>query len=670
MTPSQRYPLLFAPLQIGPVTVANRIVFSAHLTNYAEDGMPSAQHAAYYEARAAGGAGLIITEEHSTHPTDWPYEKLIHGFHHDVVPGYRRITDAVHRHGTPIFAQINHNGGQASSMYTRLPVWAPSPVADPLFREVPHAVDEAEIAEIIDGYALVAANCREGGFDGIELQCSHSSIVRGFLSPVTNLRTDRYGGPLEGRARLLLELLPAVRAAVGPDLAIGVRLCGDELVEGGTTIDEAVAVAQLVERQGCADYINTSIGVATATLFMIEASMHVPPGYASFIPSAIRAAVSLPVVGVGRFKDPLQAERALEEGHCDLVGVVRGQIADAEFASKAQAGHTESIRLCLSCNQECVGRMGLNRWLGCIENPRAGKESEAVATLSPGGSVRSKLTGAARPTTSGCRSILVVGAGPAGMQAAIAAARRGLQVTVLEAATEPGGQVRVAASVPNRAEFGDLVRNQVRECRELGVSFEFEVLADAETVLSRSPAAVVVATGSRPESPWWVSPVAGTEVADVREVLEGTASPVGDVLVVDELGFHQATSVAELLADRGCRVEIVTPGMVVGQDLGMTLDLEGFTIRASAKAISCSTDRVVMGMSEEGVLLLHHPTGQQELRRAGWVVLAVAPAPDDGLYFALGEAEPSLAVHRIGDCVAPRRAHAAIIEGERIGAAL
>src|SRR6476659_1324882 len=377
------YRYLWTPLAIGPVTARNRIVFSAHLTNYAANGLPTEQHAAYYAARAEGGAGLIITEEHSTHPTDWPYEKLIHGFHRDVIPGYRRITEAVHRHRTPIFAQINHNGGQASSMYSRRPVWAPSPVADPLFRAVPKAVDSHEIAEIVAGYATVAEHCAEGGFDGIELQCSHSSIVRGFLSPATNRRTDSYGGSLENRARLLLDLVAAVRGAIGPELALGVRLCGDELIEGGTTIDESVRVAQLVEASGHVDYINTSIGVATASLFMIEASMHVPPGYALFIPSAIRKAVDLPVVGVGRFKDPLQAERALADGHCDLVGVVRGQIADADFAAKARAGATEEIRLCLSCNQECVGRMGLNRWLGCIENPRTGRESLTVLRNRP-----------------------------------------------------------------------------------------------------------------------------------------------------------------------------------------------------------------------------------------------------------------------------------------------
>ena len=215
-----QYRYLFSPLKLGPVTVGNRIVFAAHLTNYAEGGMPTQQHADYYAARAAGGAGLIITEEHSVHPTDWPYEKMIHAFHPEVVPGYRRITDAVHAHGTPIFAQINHNGGQASSMYTRLPVWAPSAVADPLFREVPKAVDHLEIAEIVAGYAEVAARCKEGGFDGIELQCSHSSIVRGFLSRATNTRTDEYGGSLANRSRFAIELIQATRAAVGPNFPI------------------------------------------------------------------------------------------------------------------------------------------------------------------------------------------------------------------------------------------------------------------------------------------------------------------------------------------------------------------------------------------------------------------------------------------------------------------
>ena len=650
------YRYLWTPLALGPITARNRIVFSAHLTNYARDGKPTEQHAAYYEARAAGGAGLIITEEHSTHPTDWPYEKLIHGFHRDVIPGYRAITDAVHRHRVPIIAQINHNGGQASSMFSRLAVWAPSAVADPLFREVPKAVTLAEIDEIVAGYALVAGHCAEGGFDGVELQCSHSSIVRGFLSPATNRRTDEHGGSLTNRCRLLVDIVAAVRRAIGSGLALGVRICGDELIEGGTTIDDAVEIAKLVEATGNVDYINTSIGVATASLFMIEASMHVPPGYAMFIPSAIRKAVDLPVVGVGRFKDPLQAERALAEGHCDLVGVVRGQIADADFAAKAKAGATDDIRLCLSCNQECVGRMGLNRWLGCIENPRTGRE----AAVAPN---RGRVPAPKRVT--------VVGAGPAGLQAAIAAARRGHAVTVYEKERHAGGQVRLAASVPNRAELGDMIRNQLTECRRLGVTIEYGVGVWAGLVAEQRPDHVIIAMGAEPQRPWWV-PDDTEQVVDVRAVLDGTAAPAGDVVMIDELGFHHATSVAELLADRGCTVEIVTNGMVVGQDLGITLDMENWWMRAGAKGIVQSTDLVAMGMGEPGprrtINLLHHPTGVTVTRNPDWVVLAVPAGPVEWLYHEL--AATGISVERIGDCVAPRRAHAAVIEGDRAGAAI
>ncbi len=658
-----RYEYLLRPLRLGPVVVRNRIVFCAHLTNYARDGRPSPQHAAYYAARARGGAGLIITEEHSTHPTDWPYEKLIHGFDPGVVPGYRRITDAVHRHGTPIFAQLNHNGGQASGMYSRLPVWAPSPVPDPMFREVPKPVTHAEIREIIEGYATVARHCRQGGFDGVELQCSHSSIVRGFLSAATNHRSDSYGGPLANRARFLLEVLAAVRAEIGTGMALGVRLCGDELMAGGITLDQATEVAKMAEDTGHVDYINTSIGVATSSLYMIEASMAVPPGYALFIPSALRKTVRLPVVGVGRFKDPVQADRALAEGHADLIGVVRGQIADPDFAAKARAGRAEDIRLCLSCNQECVGRMGLGRWLGCIENPRAGREAVPLPRQ------------AGRP-----RRVMVAGGGPGGLQAAISAARRGHDVTVNERDDDLGGQVRIAARVPGRAEFGDLIRNQIAECRRAGVAIRTGVTVDVAAVRAERPDVVIVATGARPDRPYWAHclPVTAPAICDVRDVLDGSAHPQGRVLVVDDLGFHQATGTAEALADRGCEVELVTSGMVAGQDLGITLDMETWWLRATRKGIAQTTDTMIAGVVPGGVTTQHLATGAPGQRLVDWVVLAVQQAPADELYFdvkelvlgELGRSGGGIEVHRVGDCLAPRRAHAAVIDGDRVGALL
>lgn len=631
---SDGFPHLLSPIQLGSKIIRNRIVFSAHLTNYAVDGMPTAQHAAYYGARAAGGAGLIITEEQTVHPSDRPYEKLVAGYRPEVVAGYRTITDAAHEHGAVILAQLNHNGAQGSSMHTGRPLWAPSPVPDPLFREVPKALDHAEIRELIAGYATVARHCREGGFDGVELQASQASLIRGFLAPGTNLRTDNYGGSLANRARFLLEALVAVREALGPDLLLGVRLAGEERVAGGIELGEALEVARMAEPH--VDYVNTSIGLATSTLHLIEASMATPSGYALHIPKALREVVGVPVIGVGRFSDPQQAEDALEAGQCDLVGVVRGQIADPDFAAKALRGKASEIRTCVACNQECIGRVGFNRQLGCVVNPAAGFERLPTPT-------RRRKT------------VTVVGGGPAGLQAAAVAAERGNSVVLLERSNSLGGQIAEAARAPHREELGRLTADLAERCRRAGVRIELETPAEAGDLRAD---AVVVATGARPVAPAWLD---GHNYCDVRDVLTGRATPSGRVLVIDGLGFHPATSVAELLAQRGCTVVICTDGMVVGQDLGITLDREGWLARAHALGIVQLTDRVLL----DGVRLLHHPTGEVTVGEWDWIVGAGHQQPEDGLYWDL--AGSGMERHRIGDALAPRRAHAAIIEGQRIG---
>ncbi len=260
--------------------------------------------------------------------------------------------------------------------------------------------------------------------------------------------------------------------------------------------------------------------------------------------------------------------------------------------------------------------------------------------------------------------VVVVGGGPGGLQAAIAAAQDGNRVTVLERDAVAGGQVRLAASVPNRAELGDMIRNQLNECDRLGVEIRYGVEADVDAVRALRPDRVVVATGAEPQRPWWVGGDVGN-ACDVRDVLTGAARPEGAVVLIDEIGFHHATSVAELLADRGCAVEVVTPGMVVGQDLGITLDMEQWWIRATAKGIVQSTDLVPMGFDGTTLTLLHHPTGRNQERTPDWVVLAVPAAPADALYHALRAA--GIAADRVGDCVAPRRAHAAVVEGDRAG---
>ncbi|GAA2551862.1 mycofactocin system FadH/OYE family oxidoreductase 2 [Pseudonocardia hydrocarbonoxydans] len=636
--------MLNDPIRLGSLTLRNRVVFPAHLTNFAEDGLPTAQHAAYYAARAAGGAGLVITEEHGVDPHDRPYEKLIHASD-AALPGYRAITAAVHAHGAAVLAQLTHNGGQSSGMYSRRPVHAPSPVPDPLFREVPVELDAVGIARIVDGYAATAARCVAGGFDGVELQGAHSSLIRQFLSPATNRRADAHG---RDRDRFLLDVVAAVRAAIGPDRVLGVRLCGDEGIEHGIGIDDAVATARRLRDTGTVDYLNTAIGVATSTLYLVEASLRFPPGYALSVPAAIRAAVDLPVVGVGRFTTPADAERALTQGHCDLVGVVRGQIAEPAFASAP-------VRACVGCNQECVGRVGRNRWLGCAVNPRAGRESVALPAPGVG------------------RRVLVVGAGPGGLRAAATAAARGHRVELYERDDTTGGAVRLAAAAPGRAEFGRVVHDLLAECRAAGVEIRTGVDVDAALVERVAPDVVVLATGARARRPGW----AVDGVVDVRDVLSGrldaVTSPGDRVLVYDELGFHQAPAAAEWLAARGCTVEIMTPGMVVAQDLGTTLDMELFHRRAHAAGITLTTDRMVTGAvggasAGPEVTVLHHTVGTVERRRYDLVVTVVPPTPDDALWAALrGGPRP---VHRVGDCLAPRRVHAAVAEGDRVAVGL
>ncbi|NLU64506.1 mycofactocin system FadH/OYE family oxidoreductase 2 [Rhodococcus sp. HNM0563] len=635
-------------LRIGPFTLRNRMIFPAHLTNFAIDGVITDQHIAYYEARARGGAAMIITEEHTVHPSDRPYEKLIRGWDPAVLPGYRRLADAVHRHGTRLLAQLNHNGAQGSSMYTGRPLWSPGTDPDPLFREVPMEVGEREIAELIEGYADVARRCIDGGFDGVEIQCSQASILRAFLASGTNPRTDRYGGDLHGRARLLLEVLAGVRAAIGSGHVVGVRLSGYDGTDGGIDVDDSVHVARMLETTGHVDYLNTSVGVATETLHLIEAPMATPHGYSLFVPSAIRAAVSLPVVGVGRFTRPDQVRAALSDGVCDLVGAVRAQIADPDFAGKVLSGLDDEVRPCIGCNQECIGRVGLGRWIGCTVNPRAGRESVLLPEVRAPG-----------------RRVLVVGGGPAGLQAAATAADRGHVVTLCERKTLTGGQIRGAAAAPHRGELLGIVTRLEAECLRAGVEIRTGVDVDVDVIRELRPDAVIVATGARPLRPAWAAAI--EQVVDVRDVLEGRATLSGRILVVDDLGFHEATSVAELLADRGCDVTVCTPGMIVGQDLGLTLDMDGWLRRAHEKGIGMVPDVAVAGLvvrdNRLHVSLVHHPTGKTRVLTVDGVVVATHQAPVGELWTALSES--GIHVSRIGDAVTPRRAHAAFLEGDR-----
>jgi mycofactocin system FadH/OYE family oxidoreductase 2 len=661
-----QYQYLFTPIRIGQTTIANRIVFAAHLTNLAEDNLPGPRLIAYYTERARGGCGLIITEEQSVHPSDWAYQKLIHGFDPHVIPAYLRMTRAVHEHGTRMFAQINHNGMQASSIYSRRPVLGPSPLPDPIHREMCKELEQEEIAEIVHGFTLVARHVRDGGFDGAELQASHSSLIRQFFSPYYNRRTDAYGGSLENRMRFVLEVIRAVRVEIGRDFTLGIRLCGDELIPAGLTLDDVREIARRLEATGQLDFINTSIG-EFHNLYMVEGSMHTPPGYQLFVSAGIREVVKLPVFCTGRIKDPVQAERILREGLADMVDVVRGQICDPAFTRKAHEGRTESIRLCISCNQYCIGRMGLNLSLGCIQTPATGNEllfPVIHRTRTPVAQNRLPI-------------VLIVGGGLAGMQAAKVAAQRGFRVKLYERQRELGGQINLLVRVPNRVEFGDVSRNLqheilrfAQEDRKVGIEVQLGVEVTAEMIEREQPDAVIIATGSLPLLP----PIPGSElphVATVWQVIQGekTAQPGEYVMVYDQLGFHQATGTAELLAEKGCKVEFVTPQFFVGGDLSITLDIELWYRRALAKGMQLTADHFLGSLGPNSATIINNYTGQpRQLENVALAVLVTPQVANDRLYHQLQGKVKQL--YRIGDCVAPRRVENAILDGERAARAL
>jgi mycofactocin system FadH/OYE family oxidoreductase 2 len=644
------FPKLFSPLQIGRVTVPNRISFSAHLTNLADGGLPTERLTHYLAARARGGTGLIITEEQSVHPTDRAYEHLIEAFRPEVVSHYRLLTRGIHAYDTRVFAQLNHNGQQCSGSLSRLPVWAPSPIPDVLYRETPKAMEVEDIREVIEHFALSAVHVREGGFDGVELQFGHSSLARQFMSPLTNFRSDEYGGDFENRLRFALEVVAAVREAVGADFTLGVRLCADELIPGGLTLDDAKQIAQRLQATGQLDYFNLTLATFY-NLYLVGGPMHLPLGYTVPLAAGIKEVATLPVFATGRINDPALAERVLAEGQADMIGVVRGQIADPDFARKAREGRTEEIRYCVADNQNCYGRVGLNKTIGCIQNPFVGREdTEGERHLRP--ALRKKR-------------VMVVGGGPAGMWAAKVATLRGHEVTLFERAEELGGQVLLAAKGAGREEFGVIARNERNQLTQLGVPVELGVEVTAELVQDRRPDAVIVATGSRPKA----VPVAGADdprVFNVWQVLSGEAELGDRVLLIDYDGHHQATATAEFMAELGKTVHMVTSSLFVGADLGPSQDLYLARQRLLQKGVTFTPDFAVMEIKDLEVHGFNVYSNVWDVL-SGYesIVTAMGNDADDGLYFALKGRVPEL--YRVGDCVAPRKVDMAIHEGYMAG---
>lgn len=644
------FPTLFSPLDIGPRTAKNRICCSAHADSLAEDGMPTERTVRYYELKARGGIGFMMcfgsASVHRTSPArDWNGVEL---FEDRVIPYLSKFSETMHEYGVPCVAQITHRGRRGRSLDTWERMYAPSAVREPNHRETPRAMDLQTMKEFIRAFADAAGRLQQGGFDGCEVMASHCHLIDQFWTPNANQRDDDYGGDLVNRIRFGIEVLQTVREKVGRNFIVGIRMTGDDFIDGGVDNGMAQEIAGRLHDLGLVDYFNIIAG--TAETYPGEAAavpdMSFPLGVYAPVAAAIRAVVNVPVIAMGRINDPAVAERILQEGQADLCIMNRALIADPDFPNKAKEGRLDDIRQCMGYNQGCIDRIYTGRGVTCVQNAVIGRETK-WADL---------------PRASSPKKVLIIGGGPAGLECARVARLRGHQVTLLEKSQELGGQTLIARNGPSRQDFDGACRYAALQCRKLGVDIRLGMTADAALVQRESPDVVVLATGARPFKPQ--IPGIDEYGYNAWEVLQGTEVPGDSILVIDEEYGFQAPSVAEYLLDRGKRVEIVTSERALCGFLGATTTPPVFRrLFSKGGRLHCNL-KVVQFESN------------QAIARNVWSEQEEVLGPYDAFVYAYGgeavcdlEKELIGKVRRlelIGDCFAPRTLQHAILEGHSL----
>jgi 2,4-dienoyl-CoA reductase-like NADH-dependent reductase (Old Yellow Enzyme family)/thioredoxin reductase len=671
--------LLMQPGKINQMLTRNRIVMSSAITNTdAPDGRVTDQTIAYYVERGRGGAGIVNTGYNFICQRGRAGIYQMSTASDDMIPSMRSLTDAFHAAaaGARIGSQLSHAGRQTSRHTIGMQPEAPSPIIGPLptghAMDVPEEMSIARIHEVVNDFAQAARRSKEGGFDLVEVHAAHGYLLSQFISPYSNIRTDAYGGSLENRLRMVLETLEAVRGAVGPDYPVGVRLNGDDMVDGGYTLDEYQVVAQLIERSGFVDYISVSAGQhhpdAVATMV---APMAMPIGFLEYLGAGIRSVVDkVPVFIVGRIKDPVFAEGILERGSADFVIMTRALMADPELPNKVKEDRLDDVRPCIACMQGCTDRTWSQLDLTCLTNPAAGRERE-WADLKPA-QVRKR--------------VLVVGGGPAGMEAARVAALRGHDVTLWERDQQLGGAARLASIPPRREEFADLPRWLIGQIQKAGVKIEMGRAAGADAVREFAPDVLIAATGARVEIPEHIPGWNLPQVTTVREVLSGQVQAGERVLVV---GYEtQAVETAEWLAEQGKTVYLISAHPTQAwEDPAAVLanDKSGFTARHMMmdfvmQSVQFLPFRMVKEIRPAAVLIsktgeqhpctLHVRMGEMEdeLLAVDTVVIHLRQRPVNEWLGAWSADIPE--VYKVGDCLEPRQAIDAMVDGGRIGRAI
>lgn len=652
---------LFEPIQVGPVELPNRICWSAHSTHFAKDGLPSDAQIDYYAERARGGAGWIVVGSTVVHKSQlWEQGfNLINDPR--AIDGYKRLTESVHAHGAKISTQMDFFG--IGVPHTRMHdgvTYSPSGRIAAIEGEIPKRMDEDDMTMVVEATAEGCRIAMDVGFDGVEIMISFdTSILQNFLTPRFNDRTDEYGGSLENRMRFPLQVIRAAREAIGDRGMFGLKIIGDEMIEGGLDQAEIQEICRIIDSENLVDYFHVCFGTRASFELMLP-DMVYPAGFAAYLAAGVREVVDVPVVAVKRIDDPIVAGQILADGQADIVAMARALIADPDLPNKAREGRLEEIRQCTSSNQECGRRAEetIKAPLRCIQNPAVGQE----ATLS--------LTKRAVATTP--KNVVVIGGGPGGMRAAKVAAERGHHVQLFEKGSRLGGEVLQMLKVPARAGYESVIRYLIGEVDRRGVKLNLGQEMDAETIKALSPDVVVLATGSRSVKTGFsslrpnVAQMPGVDQAHVITVPDVFADPEAlgeEIALIDELGSYEAQVTVEYLCNLGKKVTVVTPHAMPGAKLDGTSRAE-YQRRMLEVGMRNQVNTLIDEIDGHTLRGTEFINGDPVELHADTVVLAMDKAPNDELYFELRGQVPE--VFRVGDAVAPRTITQAIYEGNQI----
>ena len=678
-----QFDALLEPLTIKGLTIRNRILSTGHAPGYAAGGMPAERYQLYHGEKSRGGIGLDIFGGVTTFTVDSPaieYNSLYAGTD-DIIPYFKQFADRVHQHGGRLMCQLTHTGRKMPwDMNPWLPAIAASRVREPFHRTFPKPMEDFDFPRIIEAYGQAARRCRDGGLDGCQIQCGWHNLLDTFLSPSANKRTDEYGGTLANRCRFSLEIFAEVRRVVGDEFIVGVRMSADEMLEGGLSQEDCIEVGRIFAATGMIDFFDVTANLAwdSSTISLSMATMELPPAPYLHLGSVFKRELDVVVFHGARIAELEVANQAIADGHVDMVGMTRAHIADPHIVKKLTEGRAEDIRQCVGASW-CIDRAFLLDTL-CIHNAATGREATMPHVV--------------EASSGPARKVVIVGAGPGGLEAARVSAERGHDVVLFERDERVGGQINIAALAPKRDSLSGIVRWLDGQVRKLGVDLRLGVEAGAEAVLAEAPDVVVIATGGDPD----LGDFTGSELAvSPWDVLAGKVEPGETVLVYDDDGREPGPSAAVFLAERGSRVELATPDPQAAEEIGV--NNIGVRKRALYGAgVVISPDLRMRQIYREGNKLVavfrNTFTAGEEERAVDQIVAAHGTIPRDGLYaelrersrnrgqidldgMAAGTPEPivtnpggAFELYRVGDAVASRNIHAAIYDSLRICKAL